>query len=148
MKQFRLEAVVGLFVIVGLGCLAYLSVQLARVQLFGSNTYTLTAVFPTVSGLRSGASVEIAGVTVGHVQNVKLDGFDAVVVMRVRKDVRLSKGRHCFHSHPGVDRREISARQSGRRRANDSGRGPRTGGRAAARLRGDDCPAYPGENLR
>ena len=91
MKQFRLEAVVGLFVIVGLGCLAYLSVQLARVQLFGSNTYTLTAVFPTVSGLRSGASVEIAGVTVGHVQNVKLDGFDAVVVMRVRKDVRLSK---------------------------------------------------------
>ena len=91
MKQFRLEAVVGLFVIVGLGCLAYLSVQLARVQLFGSNTYTLTAVFPTVSGLRSGASVEIAGVTVGHVQNVKLDGFDAVVTMRVRKDVQLSK---------------------------------------------------------
>lgn len=91
MKQLRLEAVVGLFVIVGLGCLAYLSVQLARVQLFGSNTYTLTAVFPTVSGLRSGASVEIAGVTVGHVQNVQLDGFDAVVVMRVRKDVQLSK---------------------------------------------------------
>lgn len=91
MKQLRLEAVVGLFVVVGLGCLAYLSVQLARVQLFGSNTYTLTAVFPTVSGLRSGASVEIAGVTVGHVQGVDLDGFDAVVTMRVRKDVELSK---------------------------------------------------------
>ena len=91
MNQRRLEAVVGLFVVVGLGCLAYLSVQLARVQLFGSNTYTLTAVFPTVSGLRSGASVEIAGVTVGHVQNVELDGFDAVVTMRVRKDVQLSK---------------------------------------------------------
>ena len=91
MKQRRLEAVVGLFVVAGLGCLAYLSVQLARVQLFGSNTYTLTAVFPTVSGLRSGASVEIAGVTVGHVQSVKLDGFDAVVTMRVRKDVHLSK---------------------------------------------------------
>ena len=92
MKRLRLEAVVGLFVIVGLGCLAYLSVQLARVQLFGSNTYTLTAVFPTVSGLRSGASVEIAGVTVGHVQSVDLDDFDAVVTMRVRKDIpQLSK---------------------------------------------------------
>ena len=91
MNQRRLEAVVGLFVVAGLGCLAYLSVQLARVQLFGSNTYTLTAVFPTVSGLRSGASVEIAGVTVGHVQSVELDGFDAVVTMRVRKDVQLSK---------------------------------------------------------
>ena len=91
MKQLRLEAVVGLFVIVGLGCLAYLSVQMARVQLFGSNMYTLTAVFPTVSGLRSGASVEIAGVTVGHVQRVELDGFDAVVTMRVHKDVQLSK---------------------------------------------------------
>ena len=91
MKQFRLEAVVGLFVVAGLGCLAYLSVQLARVQLFGSNTYTLTAVFPTVSGLRSGASVEIAGVTVGHVHSVELDGFDAVVTLRVRKDVQLSK---------------------------------------------------------
>lgn len=91
MKQLRLEAVVGLFVVVGLGCLAYLSVQLARVQLFGGNTYTLTAVFPTVSGLRSGASVEIAGVTIGHVQSVELAGFDAVVTMRVRKDVELSK---------------------------------------------------------
>ena len=91
MKQLRLEAVVGLFVLVGLGCLAYLSVQMARVQLFGSNMYTLTAVFPTVSGLRSGASVEIAGVTVGHVQRVDLDGFDAVVTMRVHKDVQLSK---------------------------------------------------------
>ena len=91
MNQRRLEAVVGLFVVAGLGCLAYLSVQLARVQLFGGNTYTLTAVFPTVSGLRNGASVEIAGVTVGHVQRVDLDGFDAVVTMRVRQDVQLSR---------------------------------------------------------
>ena len=91
MKQLRLEAVVGLFVVLGLGCLAYLSVQLARVQLFGGNMYTLTAVFPTVSGLRNGASVEIAGVTVGHVHSVTLDGFDAVVTLRVRNDVELSK---------------------------------------------------------
>ena len=62
MKQLRLEAVVGLFVAAG----------------------------PTVSGLRNGATVEIAGVTVGHVQSVELDGFDAVVTMRVRKDVELS----------------------------------------------------------
>lgn len=91
MKQLRLEAVVGLFVVVGLGCLAYLSIQLARVQFFGGNMYTLTAVFPTVSGLRNGASVEIAGVNVGHVQSVDLDGFDAVVTMRVHKGVELSK---------------------------------------------------------
>ena len=91
MKQLRLEAVVGLFVVVGLGCLAYLSIQLARVQFFGGNMYTLTAVFPTVSGLRNGASVEIAGVNVGHVQSVDLDGFDAVVTMRVHKGVKLSK---------------------------------------------------------
>ena len=91
MKQLRLEAVVGLFVVVGLGCLAYLSIQLARVQFFGGNMYTLTAVFPTVSGLRNGASVEIAGVNVGHVQSVDLDGFDAVVTLRVHKGVELSK---------------------------------------------------------
>ena len=90
MKQLRLEAVVGLFVAAGLLCLAYLSIELARVQFFGGNMYTLTAVFPTVSGLRNGATVEIAGVTVGHVQSVELDGFDAVVTMRVRKDVELS----------------------------------------------------------
>lgn len=90
MKQLRLEAVVGLFVAAGILCLAYLSIELARVQFFGGNMYTLTAVFPTVSGLRNGATVEIAGVTVGHVQSVELDGFDAVVTMRVRKDVELS----------------------------------------------------------
>ena len=90
MKQLRLEAVVGLFVVAGLLCLAYLSIQLARVQFFGGNMYTLTAVFPTVSGLRTGASVEIAGVTVGHVQSLDLDGFDAVVTLRVRKGIELS----------------------------------------------------------
>ena len=89
MKRFNLEATVGLFVVLGLCALAYLSVRLGQLQISRGNTYDLMAVFPTVAGLREGATVEIAGVQVGRVQEIKLDDYVAVVTLRIDKQVRL-----------------------------------------------------------
>ena len=91
MKRFNLEVIVGLFVILGLCALAYLSIRLGQLQIGQGNTYDLTAVFPTVAGLREGATVEIAGVQIGRVQHIKLTDYAAAVTLRIDKQVQLQE---------------------------------------------------------
>ena len=86
------EAAVGFFVLLGLLCVAYLTVKLGRMELTGANGYTIYARFSSVMGLRPGAEVEIAGVRVGRVTEIRLDPekFMAVVAMRLDDNVRLT----------------------------------------------------------
>lgn len=91
MKRFNLEVIVGLFVMLGLCALAYLSVRLGQLQIGQGNTYDLTAVFPTVAGLREGATVEIAGVQIGRVQDIQLADYAAAVTLRIDKQVQLQE---------------------------------------------------------
>jgi phospholipid/cholesterol/gamma-HCH transport system substrate-binding protein len=82
---------VGLFLIVGFLCFAWLAVKLGDVNLFGKETYTVTARFGSISGLKEGATVEIAGVRVGKVTAVRLDqeDYEAVVDMVIDQGVEL-----------------------------------------------------------
>lgn len=93
MKRAELEIVVGIFMLIGILCLGYLSIKLGKMELLGSDTYRVTADFSTVSGLKEGASVELAGVIVGRVSHIMLDPKDpgqARVVMKLSRGVRLS----------------------------------------------------------
>ncbi len=92
MKKYRLEFYVGLFVLVGLACLAYMTVKLGKMEVFGGDGYTLKAKFASVSGLRAGASVEMAGVPVGKVAAIRLDPetYYAKVELQIDKDVVLT----------------------------------------------------------
>lgn len=92
MNRATVETIVGIFVVVGIACLAYLSVKLGKMEAFGGDYYTVSAAFDSASGLKSGASVEIAGVDVGRVGRIVLDpesGNRAQVQLQVRKGVRL-----------------------------------------------------------
>jgi phospholipid/cholesterol/gamma-HCH transport system substrate-binding protein len=83
------ETAVGLFVAVGLLCTAYLTVRLGRMEILGDDGYTLNAQFTSVSGLRTGAEVEIAGVRVGRVATIALDAKHpvATITLRMNKGV-------------------------------------------------------------
>jgi phospholipid/cholesterol/gamma-HCH transport system substrate-binding protein len=83
------EIGVGLFMLVGLVALAYLSVRLGQVDIFGARGYTVYADFPTVGGLKSGAVVEIAGVPIGRVESIQLRDYVARVAMSIKNGVRL-----------------------------------------------------------
>lgn len=88
---FSRETVVGFFVMVGLICVAYLTVKLGRMELFNSEGYILQASFSSVSGLRSGAEVDIAGVRVGRVKNIRLnENYQAVVELQTDSNVKLT----------------------------------------------------------
>ena len=67
------ETAVGIFVLIGLLCVGYLTVKLGKMEIVGDSGYTLCAQFTSVSGLRTGAEVEIAGVRVGRVTSIVLD---------------------------------------------------------------------------
>ena len=68
MKKYSMETAVGVFVVIGLICVGYMTVKLGKVSLFGEDTYPLYARFASVSGLRVGSSVEIYGIEVGSVR--------------------------------------------------------------------------------
>ena len=72
MKNAKLELTVGLFMLIGILCLGYLSIKLGKMELTGGNTYRVTARFDSVSGLKNGARVELAGVEVGTVERIGL----------------------------------------------------------------------------
>lgn len=92
MTKLSLDTVVGIFVVIGILCLGYLSVKLGKVEIFGGDYYQVAAVFDSVSGLKPGATVEIAGVTVGGVERITLDPKQegrARVQLKLRSSVKL-----------------------------------------------------------
>jgi phospholipid/cholesterol/gamma-HCH transport system substrate-binding protein len=92
MKRVTLETIVGIFVLIGILCLAFLSIKLGKLELMGGDYYKVYADFDSVSGLKSGASVEIAGVEVGRVAQITLDpkyGNQARVYLQIRKRIKL-----------------------------------------------------------
>lgn len=92
MKKINVEMAVGMFVLIGIVCLGYLSVKLGRMEIVGKGGYTVYAEFESTGGVRPGSVVEIAGVEVGKVQKIELnDDYMAVVKMVIRKDVKLQE---------------------------------------------------------
>ena len=91
MKKYSHETVVGLFVIVGLLCVGYMTVKLGNVSLLGDDSYPLYAEFESVSGLRVDNPVEILGMEVGRVGGFQMDQERgvAVVELRIRKGVEV-----------------------------------------------------------
>ena len=73
MKKYSMETAVGIFIVVGLICVGYMTVKLGNVTLFGDKSYPLFARFTSVTGLRVGSSVEVYGIQVGSVTSLSID---------------------------------------------------------------------------
>jgi len=74
MKKGYTEVIVGLFMIAGFAAFVYLSLQLGEFSIFSmQKNYTLNAQFENASGLKEGAAIEISGVLVGKVAQIRLD---------------------------------------------------------------------------
>ena len=69
------DLTVGIFVLVGLGAVAYLSLSVGGLSYKGPGGLTLYAAFDEIGGLKSRAPVSISGVKVGQVSSVELDEF-------------------------------------------------------------------------
>ncbi len=92
MNRSLVETAVGIFVLMGIICVGYLTVKLGKMELFGDDHYSVSAQFQSISGLNNGASVEMAGVQIGKVGSISLDKEEmvAVVKMKIQKGVVLT----------------------------------------------------------
>ncbi len=92
MNKRKMEFYVGLFVIIGFLCTGYLFVVLGEITLNKSKQYNVHAFFTSVSGLKTGARIEMAGVEIGTVSKVSIDKerLLARVDFRIDKDIKLS----------------------------------------------------------
>jgi phospholipid/cholesterol/gamma-HCH transport system substrate-binding protein len=89
MKRSAVDLGVGVFVLIGLVALGWMSVKLGRVDLLGNRGYVVSADFPTVGGLKAGSTIEIAGVEVGRVDRIVLRDYQAHVIMMIQPGVKL-----------------------------------------------------------
>jgi phospholipid/cholesterol/gamma-HCH transport system substrate-binding protein len=91
MKKYHYETVAGIFVLIGLLCVGYLVVQLGDIRIFGRDSYTLSARFTSVSGLRVGNPVAMLGIEIGQVESLEIDQKNqvAVVTLRIKKGINL-----------------------------------------------------------
>jgi phospholipid/cholesterol/gamma-HCH transport system substrate-binding protein len=91
MQTIRLSFNVLFFLVLGCLSLTYLFVTLGELNIRGAWEYTVYADFSSASGLDPGSAVEIAGVRVGRVTGIELNGARSRVAISLNKDVRLQE---------------------------------------------------------
>jgi phospholipid/cholesterol/gamma-HCH transport system substrate-binding protein len=85
---------VGLFVLLGFGALAFLALKAGNLASFStSESYSVSAKFDNIGGLKPRAPVKSAGVVVGRVQSIGFDDkqFQAVVTLSLDKQYKFPK---------------------------------------------------------
>ena len=88
MKKYSKETVVGIFVVIGLICIGYMTVKLGNVGFVGDNSYSLFANFNTVTGLRQGNPINMLGLEIGKVEKFTLDQDNE----QVKVEFKINKG--------------------------------------------------------
>lgn len=84
--NYKVEAASGVFLLLGLGALLWLSTQATDFgSSLGDETYTVSARFTNVADLKTRAPVKVGGVAVGLVDTIRLDPvtFEAVVDLKI-----------------------------------------------------------------
>jgi phospholipid/cholesterol/gamma-HCH transport system substrate-binding protein len=91
MKKYSMETIVGIFVVIGLICIGYMTIKLGKLGMFGGDYYILYARFTSVSGLRVDSPVEMEGIEIGRVEQLIIDQDNQVAVLklRIQKDIRV-----------------------------------------------------------
>ncbi len=91
MKKYKNETIAGIFVLIGIIFVGYMTIKLGDVSLFKSNSYVLKARFNSVNGLRQGSSVEMLGIEIGKVKKFTMNQDDqvAIVDMEIQKGIKV-----------------------------------------------------------
>ncbi|MDQ6990830.1 MAG: outer membrane lipid asymmetry maintenance protein MlaD [Mariprofundaceae bacterium] len=92
MQSYRkVEVIVGIFVLIGVLSMSWMAIKLGQIGGMGASGYSLKATFADAGGLRVGADVMMAGVSIGRLSSIALnDDSEAAVTLEIQNDVELS----------------------------------------------------------
>ncbi len=94
MNRRLLDLWVGIFVVLGFAALLFLALRVGNLSSANlAQTYTITANFDNIGGLKVRGPVKSAGVVVGRVMDIHLDAeeYQAVVTMKIDGRYQFSK---------------------------------------------------------
>ena len=91
MHKYTMETTVGIFLVIGLILIGYMTVNLGHFSFLGDNAYPLSARFTSVNGLRTGSPVFMLGLEVGKVGKLTMDQESqrAGVEVRIQKGIKI-----------------------------------------------------------
>lgn len=103
MYKSSTEIKVGLFMLAAIGIFVWMAVRLGGFSIGQSDTYQVSTVFPSASGLKMGVAVEVAGIQVGTVAAIELyDDQEALVTMNIQDGIRLPQSSAAYIRSAGV----------------------------------------------
>ncbi|MDR2613221.1 MAG: MlaD family protein [Deltaproteobacteria bacterium] len=102
MYKTSTEIKVGLFVLAALLVTGWMAVRLGGFKGYDTGYYQLEAVFDQVSGLKSGVTVEVAGISVGRVGEISLRDDRAHVTMYILNGVTLPSDTRALIKAQGI----------------------------------------------
>ena len=89
MKKFDLELAVGIFLLMGILSIGYLSIKLGKLDVMGGRGLAIYAEFEKVGGIKPGAVIEIAGVEVGSIKSIRLNNNLALIEFALDDTVKI-----------------------------------------------------------
>ncbi len=85
----KLEAKIGLFVVMALGALLFLSTQVTSLGKWGKEGYKIHAYVEDASGIEEHTHVLMNGVTIGDVEEIMIEGKQVRLTLMIDKGVKI-----------------------------------------------------------
>jgi phospholipid/cholesterol/gamma-HCH transport system substrate-binding protein len=101
MRSIGTETKVGIFVLLGIILLAYFTIRVGRIAV-REEGYRAYSYVESAAGLEKNSPVRIAGVEIGRVESIKLDGLKAKVTMLLPFHVKLPLGSKLYVKSAGL----------------------------------------------
>jgi phospholipid/cholesterol/gamma-HCH transport system substrate-binding protein len=88
-EKMKLEARIGLFVVVILGALLFLSTQVTSIGKWGQKGYPVDAYVDDASGVEEHTHVSMSGVEIGEVKTITIEGKKVRLTLKINEGVKI-----------------------------------------------------------
>jgi phospholipid/cholesterol/gamma-HCH transport system substrate-binding protein len=102
MKKMGTETKVGIFVLLGIIVLTFMTITVGKFHLGKEAGYRVYAVFDSAAGVDRNSPVRIAGVHVGTVEGISLEGGKAKITLRIPPTVQLYEDAKAYLRSEGL----------------------------------------------
>lgn len=102
MQKMVTNAKVGIFVVLGIIILSYMTIKVEKIPVGEKAGYPLYAYLSSAAGLVKNSSVEIAGVGVGYIKDISLEGGRAKLALIFPGQVKVTEGSRVYVRSKGL----------------------------------------------
>ncbi len=88
-RTYATEIKVGIVVLIGIAILIYMSFRVDKYGILSGDVYELTISIDNAGGLDVKTPVHIAGVEVGKIKEITLEGYKAKAILTIKSEIKV-----------------------------------------------------------